>query len=228
MPDKTLADYRLNTKFAGGNGKSAYEVATLNGFVGTEAQWVASLKGKDGIKGEKGNDGHTPIKGVDYFDGLPGQQGLKGDTGERGLPGNDGAQGIQGLKGDTGAKGDTGNQGIQGLQGNPGVNGIGFGNTSATTPATSGTMTVNMTTDVITITPTGACTFNGSGGVTGNLVTFHITTSGTSSYTLTFGTNFRKTGTLATGTTNARFFSVTFRCINGTIWSEICRTAAQT
>lgn len=99
---------------------------------------------------------------------------------------------------------------------------------SAATSATTGTMTVNMTTAVITITPTGACTFNASGGVTGQIVTFAITTSGTSSFVLTWGTNYRKTGTLATGTTSARFFSVTFRCINGTIWQEIARTAVQT
>jgi hypothetical protein len=85
-----------------------------------------------------------------------------------------------------------------------------------------------MNTAVITITPTGACTFNASGGVTGQITTFAITTSGTSSFTLTFGTNFRKAGTLATGTTSGRFFSVTFRCLNGTTWQEIGRTAAQT
>jgi hypothetical protein len=99
---------------------------------------------------------------------------------------------------------------------------------SAATSATTGTMTVNMTTSIITITPTGACTFNASGGTVGQIVTFAITTSGTTSFTLTFGTNFRKTGTLATGTTSARFFSVSFVCINGTIWQEIARTAAQT
>lgn len=99
---------------------------------------------------------------------------------------------------------------------------------AAATSATTGVMTVNMTTSVITITPTGACTFNASGGVAGQIITFSITTSGTSSFVLTFGTNFRKVGTLATGTTSARFFSVTFICINGTIWQEIGRTAAQT
>ena len=99
---------------------------------------------------------------------------------------------------------------------------------AAATSATTGTMTVSMTTSVITITPTGACTFNASGGVAGQRVTFAITTSGTSSFTLTFGTNFRKTGTLATGTTSARFFSVTFVCIDGTVWQEVARTAAQT
>lgn len=100
--------------------------------------------------------------------------------------------------------------------------------TSAATSATTGTMTVNMTTAVITITPTGACTFNASGGRTGQIVTFSITTSGTTSFVLTFGTNFRKTGTLATGTVSARFFTVTFRCLNGTTWTEMCRTAVQT
>lgn len=99
---------------------------------------------------------------------------------------------------------------------------------SAATSATTGTMTVNMTTAVITITPTGACTFNASGGIVGQITTFIITTSGTSSFVLTWGTNFRKTGTLATGTTSARFFAVTFVNVNGTIWQEIARTAVQT
>lgn len=100
---------------------------------------------------------------------------------------------------------------------------------STPAPATTGTMTINMTSSIITITPTGACTFNGSGGVAGQLVTFSITTSGTSSFVLTWGTNFRKVGTLATGTVSARFFTVTFRCLadNG-IWTEVGRTAAQT
>ncbi len=100
--------------------------------------------------------------------------------------------------------------------------------TSAATSATTGTMTVNMTSAIITITPTGACTFNASGGRTGRIITFSITTSGVTSFTLTWGTNFRKTGTLATGTTSARFFAVTFRCLDGTVWQEICRTAVQT
>lgn len=101
--------------------------------------------------------------------------------------------------------------------------------TSAATSATSGTMTVNMTTDVITITPTGACTFNAAaGGNIGQMVTFSITTSGTSSFVLTWGTNYRKTGTLATGTTSARFFTVTFRYVAANVWQEISRTAVQT
>lgn len=94
-------------------------------------------------------------------------------------------------------------------------------------PATTGTMTINMTASVITITPTGAVTFNASGGVAGEIVTFSITTSGTTSFILTWGSNFRKTGTLATGITSARFFTVSFVCLDGTVWSEVSRTAVQ-
>jgi len=98
---------------------------------------------------------------------------------------------------------------------------------SEPTSATTGTMSVNMAPDIITITPTGDCTFNAEGGYIGKIVTFYITTSGATSRTLTFGTNFRNTGTLATGTTTARYFTVTFRCIDGQTWAEIARTGAQ-
>ena len=38
----------------GADGKSAYEVAVSNGFVGNEAAWLASLKGEKGDKGDAG------------------------------------------------------------------------------------------------------------------------------------------------------------------------------
>lgn len=38
-------------------GKSAYEIACDNGFVGTEEEWLASLKGTDGTNGSDGADG---------------------------------------------------------------------------------------------------------------------------------------------------------------------------
>ena len=52
------------------NGKSAYELAVLNGFKGTEQEWLDSLKGQDGengVNGANGKDGYTPVKGVDYY-----------------------------------------------------------------------------------------------------------------------------------------------------------------
>lgn len=60
----------------GVDGKSAYEIACEHGFTGSEEQWLASLKGVDGVNGTNGRDGsngrdgvdgNTPIKGVDYF-----------------------------------------------------------------------------------------------------------------------------------------------------------------
>ena len=38
-------------------GYSAYEVAVQNGFVGTEEEWLASLKGETGNTGPTGADG---------------------------------------------------------------------------------------------------------------------------------------------------------------------------
>ncbi len=46
-------------------GKSAYEVAVANGFSGTEAQWLASLKGADG-QNATGGSGSSPV-----YVGLP-------------------------------------------------------------------------------------------------------------------------------------------------------------
>lgn len=52
----------------GADGLSAYEIAVLEGFVGDEATWLASLVGADGIDGARGNFGGD---GVQYtFDSL--------------------------------------------------------------------------------------------------------------------------------------------------------------
>ncbi len=42
-------------------GYSAYEIALICGFEGTEEEWLASLKG------EQGKPGYTPVRGVDYW-----------------------------------------------------------------------------------------------------------------------------------------------------------------
>lgn len=74
----------------GSQGNSAYQVAVSNGYVGSEADWILSLRGPKGDQGVKGDQG------------IQGTQGLKGDTGLKGDKGDQGIQGIQGLKGDTG------------------------------------------------------------------------------------------------------------------------------
>jgi hypothetical protein len=97
--------------------------------------------------------------------------------------------------------------------------------TGTALPATTGAMTATMDGGRKAITPTGACTFNATGGVAGYICTFEITTSGASSFVLTFGTNFKSQGTLATGTTTGKRFNITFR-YDGANWCEISRTTA--
>lgn len=49
---------------------TAYAIAVENGFVGTIAEWLESLKGEKGdtgAQGIQGEKGDTPVKGEDYF-----------------------------------------------------------------------------------------------------------------------------------------------------------------
>ncbi|KAB1852318.1 hypothetical protein F4W09_15070 [Acinetobacter tandoii] len=125
----------------GADGKSAYEIAVDNGYVGSQTQWLASLKGDkgdkgdvgatgaQGIQGDKGDKGDTGAQGIqgvkgDKGDvGATGAQGIQGDKGDKGDVGATGAQGIQGVKGDKGDVGATGAQGIQGVKGDKGDTG---------------------------------------------------------------------------------------------------------
>lgn len=64
-----LAQWLRENGTKGDPGKSAYALALDHGFVGTEAQWLASLKGQRGETGAgvPGLPGRTPVKGVDYW-----------------------------------------------------------------------------------------------------------------------------------------------------------------
>lgn len=75
------------TGATGATGDSAYEVAVAEGFVGTKAQWLASLVGPQGPQGETGATGAT------------GPQGATGATGPQGPTGATGATGPQGPQG---------------------------------------------------------------------------------------------------------------------------------
>ena len=101
----------------GADGKSAYEIAVDNGYVGSQTQWLASLKGD---KGDKGDVGATGAQGIQGDKGDTGAQGIQGVKGDKGDVGATGAQGIQGDKGDKGDVGATGAQGIQGVKGDKG------------------------------------------------------------------------------------------------------------
>ena len=80
----------MQTGANGKDGRSAYEIAIENGFVGTAAEWLESLKGRDGIDGKDG------LSGKDGKDGLPGKDGTNGKDG---LPGKDGRDGRDGKDG---------------------------------------------------------------------------------------------------------------------------------
>lgn len=85
----------------GQDGLSAFQLAAKHGFVGTEAQWVASLKGKDGFgaqgePGTKGRDGNPGRDGKDAHVDVSSVVEMvlakvpKPKDGERGDPGRDG------------------------------------------------------------------------------------------------------------------------------------------
>lgn len=76
-----LSDTSLREEFRGENGASAYEIALVNGFEGTEKEWLESLNGEIGPQGEKGDTGAT------------GRQGEKGETGATGAAGVAGVNG---------------------------------------------------------------------------------------------------------------------------------------
>lgn len=78
----------------GKDGKSAYEIAVANGYVGNDAQWLASLNGRDG---SPGRDGRNGLSAYELADGelmfgtvgkwLESLKGAKGDTGQKGSDG---------------------------------------------------------------------------------------------------------------------------------------------
>jgi hypothetical protein len=81
--------------------------------------------------------------------------------------------------------------------------------------------------NVARVTPTATATFTSTVPAAGAICVLSILTSGTSSYTITFGTGFKSTGTLATGTVSARYFNITF-VSDGTNLIEMSRTTAIT
>lgn len=138
--------YELMQSGTGTAGLSAYQIWTNQGNSGTEADFIASLKGPKGDTGPAGATGAT------------GATGPKGDTGATGPAG---AVGSTGPKGDTGQKGDTGANGLSAYQiwlnqGNSGTEAA-FLTSLKGKDGTSATGGVNAT-DVLTKTNTTAYT----------------------------------------------------------------------
>lgn len=88
-----------DTGSRGADGKSAYEVALQNGFTGTEADWLTSLKGQKGDTGAPGAKGAPGEKGERGEKGDVGETGEKGEKGDTGTPGKDGVKGTDGKDG---------------------------------------------------------------------------------------------------------------------------------
>lgn len=97
----------------GSSGLSAYEIAIKHGFVGSEAQWLASLKGARGEKGDTGAAFTYSDFTAEQLAALKGDRGDKGDPGERGQAftyddfTSDQLAALKGEKGDPGKDGKT-------------------------------------------------------------------------------------------------------------------------
>lgn len=66
-----LDQRRLAGEFNGENGKSAYQIAVDNGFIGTEAEWLASLRGADGKDGLQPDWNQNDETAQDYVKNRP-------------------------------------------------------------------------------------------------------------------------------------------------------------
>ncbi len=79
---------------------------------------------------------------------------------------------------------------------------------------------------LFTITPIQACTINAATvPAKHQRIVIQVLTSGTTAYTITFGTNFKTTGTLSSGSSTGKYFHVAFDS-DGTNFVETSRTTA--
>ena len=102
-----------------------YETAVDNGYTGTYQEWLDSIKGEKGAKGDPGKDGSVVTIGEDgywYIDGVKtevlalGKNGADGQTPTISISA-DGYWVINGTKTDAKAKGDKGDPGQNGIDG---------------------------------------------------------------------------------------------------------------
>lgn len=115
----------------GEKGYSAYELAVKNGYTGTEEEWLKSLQGPQGVKGDTGAVGPAGNNGADGKAGADGADGKDGADGlsayeiavQRGFNGNEDAwlQSLQGPQGEKGPAGADGKNGVNGVDGKDGL-----------------------------------------------------------------------------------------------------------
>lgn len=159
---------------------------------------------------------------------IPGSIGETGDKGPNGDQGTQGIQGIpgdKGLTGDKGVAGDKGPIGDQGPAGDPGSDAILTRMKTHTTLSNDTLAQAYGTRFSTKLTVTANRTLTTTVPVAGQQAITIILTSGTSSYTITFGSGFKPTGTLATGTSSGKVFVIHW-ISDGTNLYEAGRTAA--
>lgn len=126
----------------GADGLSAYQIAVINGYHGSQTDWLASLVGATGMKGDKGDAGKdfrivktfpsiAEMNGDGFSDGDFTMIASDVDDPDDGklyvwngtsftyiadLSGSQGIKGDTGKPGDKGDKGDTGDQGLSAYQ----------------------------------------------------------------------------------------------------------------
>ncbi|MFB7900198.1 hypothetical protein ACFC1B_28205 [Streptomyces xiamenensis] len=115
-------------------GASAYEVAVADGFEGTVTDWLASLIGPTGPRGDRGPEGPQGERGETGPQGPAGDIGPQGPTGPQGeqgpagepstVPGPMGPEGPQGPAGEPGPRGEQGPEGPPGAGAVDSVNGM--------------------------------------------------------------------------------------------------------
>jgi len=101
---------------------------------------------------------------------------------------------------------------------------------TALTAGSTVTWTPVLGTNIYTLTPAQTETINMGtipSGCVGSYITLVITTSGTTAYTLTFGTNIKSQSTLSTGTTTAKTFVINYLIYSTTGVYEMSRTTAE-
>jgi len=100
---------------------------------------------------------------------------------------------------------------------------------TALTPSGSITWTPVLGTNIYTLTPNATGTIAMGtipGGCVGSIVQLVVTTSGSSSYTITFSTNLKSQGTLSTGTSTGMTFVINYLIYSTTSVIEMSRTTA--
>ena len=211
-----------------------------------DATWKAASGGE---QGPPGDDGYTPIKGVDYFDGDPGAPGSPGPPGaDSTVPGPPGSDAdvtgheaaydhpaVVSHAGSTHAPATAqANADITKAEIEAKLTGeiVSHSHAGGGGQPVGMTVLANDTTAValatyfnVKLTVTAARTLTTTVPPAGTRCAVVVLTSGTTSRVITFGTGFKAVTTLATGTTSGRVFVVNF-ISDGTNLYEAGRTAA--